>query len=123
MLLHYPQRKVDSLSLELVIKSISFEHVSEFNFLGITLHECLSLKPHVQKISNKIFRIIDVLCHLKKYLPKYILCTHYDSLILHPQYSILTWGFKMERVELLQKRDVREVSCSKYNQVAYSSLA
>ena len=116
MLFHYPQRKVHNLSLELKINSTSIERVSEFNFLGLTLDECLSWKPHVQKISNKISRIIGVLCRLKNYLPKHILRTLYNSLILpHLQYSVLTWGFKMGRAELLQKRAVRVISCSKYN--------
>ena len=66
MLFHYPQRKVDNLSLDLKINSTSIERVSEFNFLGLTLDECLNWKPHVQKISNKISRIIGVLCRLKK---------------------------------------------------------
>ena len=53
---------------------------------------------------------------LKNYLPKHILRTLYNSLILpHLQYSVLTWGFKMGKVELLQKHAVRVISCSKYN--------
>ena len=53
---------------------------------------------------------------LKSYLPKHILRTIYNSLILpHLQYAVLTWGFKMGRVELLQKRAVRVISNSKYN--------
>ena len=116
MLFHYPQRKVDNLSLDLKINSTSIERVSEFNFLGLTLDECLNWKPHVQKISNKISRIIGVLCRLKNYLPKHILRTIYNSLILpHLQYAVLTWGFKMGRVELLQKRAVRVITSSKYN--------
>ena len=90
--------------------------MAEFNFLGLTLDECLNWKPHVQKISNKISRIIGALCRLKNYLPKHILRTIYNSLILsHLQYAVLTWGFKMGRIELLQKRTVRVISSSKYN--------
>ena len=70
----------------------------------------------VQKISNKISRIIDVLCPLKIYLTKHILRTIYNSLILpHLQYVLWTRGFKMGRAELLQKRAVRVITCSKYN--------
>ena len=116
MSFHYPQRKVDNLSLDLTINSTSIERVSEFIFLGLTLDECLNWKPHVQKISNKISRIIGVLCRLKNYLPKHILRTIYNSLILpHLQYAVLTWGFKMGRVELLQKRAVRAITSSNYN--------
>ena len=116
MLFHYPQRKVDNLSLDLKINSTSIERVSEFNFLGLTLDECLNWKPHVQKISNKISPIIGVLCRLKNYLPKHILRTIYNSLILpHLQYAVLTWGFKMGRAELSQKRAMRVITSSKYN--------
>ena len=66
MLFHYPQRKVDNLSLDLKINSTSIERVSEFNFFSLTLDECLNWKPHVQKISNKISRIIGVLCRFEK---------------------------------------------------------
>ena len=69
MLFHYPQRKVDNLSLDLKINSTSIERVSEFNFLGLMFDGCLNWKPHVQKISNKISCIIGVLCRLKNYLP------------------------------------------------------
>ena len=72
MLFHYSQRKVHNLSLELKINSTSIKRLSEFNFLGLTLDEYLSWKPHVQKISNKISRIIGVLCRLKIHLPKHI---------------------------------------------------
>ena len=114
MLFHYPQRKVDNQSLDLKINSTSIEGVSEFNFLSLTLDGCLNWKPHVQKISNKASRIISVLCRLKNYLPKHILRTIYNSLILpHLQFAVLTWGFKMGRVELLQKRAVRVISSSK----------
>ena len=116
MLFYYPQRKVDNLSLDLKINSTAIERVSEFNLLGLTLDECLNWKPHVQKISNKISRIIGVLCRLKNYLPKHILCTIYNSLILaHLQYAVSTWGFKMGRIEFLQKRAVRVITNSKYN--------
>ena len=101
MLFYYPQRNIDNLSIELKINSTSIKGVSEFNFLDFTLGECLNSKPHVQKISNKRSRIIGVLCRLNSYLSKHILRTL--SLILsHLQYSVLTWGFKMGRLELLQ---------------------
>ena len=80
------------------------------------LDECLNWKPHVQNISNIISHIIGVLCRLKNYLPKHILRTIYTSLILpHLQCAVLTWGFKLGRVELLQNRTVRVITCSTYN--------
>ena len=56
------------------------------------------------------------MCCSKKNLPAHILRILYNSLIFpHLQYSILAWGFKMDRLEKWQKRTVRIISCSKYN--------
>ena len=69
-----------------------------------------------KKISNKIARTLGIMCRLKKILPAHILRILYNSLILpHLQYSILAWGFKTGRLEKLQKRAVRIISCNKYN--------
>ena len=52
----------------------------------------------------------------KNYLPEHILRTIFNSLILpHLQCAVLAWGFKLGRVELLQKRAVRVITCSTYN--------
>ena len=53
---------------------------------------------------------------LKQYLPRNILRTIFNSLMLpHFNYSILVWGFKSSRISKLQKSVVRMISCSKYN--------
>ena len=40
----------------------------------------------------------------------------YNSLVLpHLQFGILAWGFNMGRLEKLQKRAVRIITCQKYN--------
>ena len=56
------------------------------------------------------------MCRLKNYLPVHILRLLYNSLVLpYLQYGILTWGFKIGRIEKLQKWAVRIITCSKYN--------
>ena len=49
MIFHYPQRKIENLIADLKFNSQTIERVSEFIFLGLTIDECLSWKPHVQK--------------------------------------------------------------------------
>ena len=50
------------------------------------------------------------------FLPQYILKTIYTSLILcQLNYGILAWGHNNNRVQKLQKRAVRIISCSKFN--------
>ena len=52
---------------------------------------------------------------LKRFLPENILRLIFNSLMLpYFQYSILTWGFKIGRLEKLQKRAVRIITNSSY---------
>ena len=116
MLFHYRQRNVSNIIPNIVIGSEPIERVAEFNFLGLTIDENLDWNPHLQKISNKVSRTLGVMCRLKNYLPVHILRLLYNSLVLpYLQYGILTWGFKIGRIEKLQKRAVRIITCSKYN--------
>ena len=112
MIFHHQKRRIDTLKLD----SEPIEHVSEFNFLGLTLDEHLSWKPHVQKVANKTSRTIGILRRLKNIIPISVLRTLYNTLILpHFHYCILSWGFRMGRLKLLQKRAVCVMSGSRYN--------
>ena len=116
MLFHHSQRAIDNLIPKILINDEQIECVSEFNFLGLTIDEHLTWKPHIQKVSNKIARTLGVMCRLKNFLPGHILRMLYNSLVLpHLQYSILTWGFKASRLKKLQKRALRIITRSKYN--------
>ena len=116
MLFHYRQCNINNIIPNIAIGSEPIEKVAEFNFLGLTIDENLDWNPHLQKISNKVSRTLGVICRLKNYLPVHILRLLYNSLVLpYLQYGILTWGFKIGRIEKLQKRAVRIITCSKYN--------
>ena len=116
MIFHHPQRKIEHLVPALELNSEPPERVSEFNFLGLTLDEHISSKPNVQKIANKISRIIGILRRLKNILPTPVLITLYNTLILpHFHDGLLNWGFCIGRLQLLQKRSVRVISGSNYN--------
>ena len=116
MIFHHYQRNIKNITPKLKINSETIEKVSEFNFLGLTIDEHLSWKPHVLKISNKISRTLGIMCRLKNFLPTHVLRILYNSIILpHLQYSILAWGFRMGRLDKLQKRAVRIITRSKYN--------
>ena len=53
---------------------------------------------------------------IKNQVRKCVLKMLYNSLVFpHMQYAILTWGFKLGRLNRLQKRAVRIISGSKYN--------
>ena len=116
MIFHYRQRNIDNLIPNLKINSEPIEWVTECNFLGLTIDDHLNWSPHMQKVSNKISRMLDFMNRLKIFLLTNILHLIYNSLILpYFQCSILTWSFKVSRLEKLQKRAVRIITKSSYN--------
>ena len=116
MLFHHRQRNVESLVPYLQINGHELERVREFNFLGLTIDENVTWNAHIQKVSNKVSRILGVMCRLKNYIPRHILRILYNSMFMpHLQYSILNWGHKYSRLHKLQKRALRIITNSKYN--------
>ena len=116
MIFHTPQQKIESFIPELKIGDTKIEKVVNFNFLGLTLNENLSWKPHVDRIANKISKYIGILNRLKRYLPCHILKTIYFSLVhSNINYSLLAWGFNCGRLKTLQKKAIRIITNSKYN--------
>ena len=100
---------------ELLIDNEKICCVDEFNFLGLTITKQLSWKKHIDKISNKISKIIGVLNKLKFIIPDQILLTIYNSLILpHLNYCILAWGYDSKRLYKLQKKALRIINKSPY---------
>ena len=115
MIFHYWQRDISTYIPEIIIDNIPIERVRDFNFLGLTIDDHMTWKAHTHKIANKISRSLGVINSLKNILPRAILLTLYNSLVLpHLQYSILCWGFNPGRVTTLQKRALRLISGSKY---------
>ena len=116
MIFHFNQKNIENITPNLKIHDTEIERVSEFNFLGLTLDEHLSWRPHQNKVSSKISRTIGVLNRLKRQLPFFILRMLYNSLILpFLQYAVLCWGQNPTRIVKLQKRAVRVITNSKYN--------
>ena len=116
MIFHHKQRNIENLIPQLNLNEQIIERVTDFDFLGLTIDQHLTWNGHVQKISNKISRSLGTMCKLKRFLPQNILKILYNSLILpHLHYCILSWGFKSDRIFKLQKRNVRIITCSKYN--------
>ena len=117
IIFHSFRKQIDNIIPEIKLKDDVIEKVNSFNFLGITLDENLNWNLHINRISIKISRCIGILCKLKHFIPLYILKTIYNSLIL-PQFSygILAWGAKHSRLSLLQKKAIRVITNSKYNQ-------
>lgn len=114
MLFYKPLKIVPEIQLH--IRSQSLKPVKEFIFLGLTIDSQLTWKPQIDKISNKISKVTGVLARFRNILPKEILITLYNSLILpYINYAILTWGFSnTKRVLKLQKKALRIITGSKF---------
>ena len=99
------------------INNIIIEKVNEFNFLGLTLDTHLNWKKHSEHISNRCARIIGILNRLKQELPLRIKIMLYNKLLV-PQinYCLTIWGFQCERINKLQKKAIRIITRSKYNE-------
>ena len=117
MLFHNYQKIIDEDDIpHLTINDTVVGRVTEFNFLGLTINECMNWNSHSSKISNKISRTLGVMIRLKRYLPFSALKLMYSSLILsHLQFAITSWGFEWERLSKLQKLAIRIMTNSKYN--------
>ena len=106
MIFQMPQKRVPQLSFN--IEGLQIEQVYEFNFLGLLIDANLNWKAHLNAISTKISRIIGLLHKLKYVFPKKVLHSIYNSLIMpHLNYSLLAWGTKSNKIELLQKKSIR----------------
>ena len=97
---------------------MEIERVPTFNVLGVILDECLTWKPHIDKLAIKLHvsRNAGILNELKNLLPSSIMKTLYFSLShSYLNYGILIWGYKCNRLVKLQKRLIRIVMLAKYN--------
>ena len=101
---------------KIYINNVEIEKVENFNFLGLTINENMSWKPHMDKIANKISKYSGILSRLKHFLPPQILKTIYCSIIQsNLNYSILAWGYDCDRLIKLQKKVIRIITSSRYN--------
>ena len=105
MIFRKPQKQI---RLPIVkIHGIQIECVDNFNFLGVIIDKNRTWKNYLNKISNKVVRIIGIINKLKLTLPQNILINIYNSLIIpHINYCILLWGRENNRISKLQKRAV-----------------
>ena len=86
------------------INGQQIEMVKCFNFLGITIDDCLNWTFQIDIVCKKVSQTIGILKNLKLYFPIHILKNMYYSLILsYLNYGILAWGYKSEKIVKIQK--------------------
>ena len=59
--------------LNILVNRNPIDQVEDFNYLGITLDQHITWRPHIIKISIKISRVIGILRKLKRTFPQYII--------------------------------------------------
>ena len=107
-------KKVEYSNLE--INNVAIECVETFNFIGLTLNQHMNWKSHLDILSNKIARSIGILNRLKLFIPVHVKLTMYFSLIYcHFNYGIIAWGNDCQIITTLQKKCIRTITNSKYN--------
>ena len=71
---------------------------------------------HINKVSNKISKTVGIMHRMKKFVNKSTLKLVYNALISpHLNYSLLCWGFSIQRLHKIQKKAIRVICMSKYN--------
>jgi len=104
-------RNEQKRNIKIQINETIIESVSNFSFLGITINESLNWNNQVNNVVMNISRINGILNKLKNVLPKQILKTLYNSLIIpHLMYGLLVWGYKAEKVSKIQRQSIRIIS-------------
>ena len=98
---------------EVILRSNSIK------FLGIYIDEDMKWKSHINHVLNNISKNIGIINRLKEYLPKHILLTLYNTLILpYLNYCCIIWGscnkYLVDRILKLQKRLVRIITSSTF---------
>ena len=108
MVFHTPKRKV--VPPKLIINDENLECVEEFDLLGIVIDKHLTWKSHLNKISNKVSKVIGIMSKLRISVPQNILRIVYTSLVLpHLTYGLLIWGFEHHRLFKLQKKQSEQL--------------
>ena len=103
---------LEDLDTGIVLDNTLLERVPHIKFLGITVDDKLSWRPHITNISTIISRNIGIINRLKFHIPLSSLLTLYFSLILpYLNYGLLAWGSAhqnlLDKLLLLQKKVIR----------------
>ena len=109
MVFHQPNCSLQSYKLS--IDKTEIEHANLFKFLGLTITENMSWKPHISETALRVSRSIGILSKLRQVFPRYIILTLYYSLIMpHLTYHLIIWGHENEKLYKLQKKAIRLVT-------------
>ena len=86
VMFHSKRKKLPLNINPIKIEDTVIDRTESINFLGVLIHESLDWKYHISNISSKISRSVGVLSKIKSYLPRNVLRTIYNVIILHLNY-------------------------------------
>ena len=79
--------------LDIKIRETILTKVSTVKFLGLKLHENLTFKDHVNKVTSNISKSVGVMRRLHCQFPAKVMIELYYSLVCsHLTYALLAWG-------------------------------
>ena len=98
----------------------AIKRVKSFKCLGVYVDEFLTWESHIENISKKVAKGLGVLRRLRSFVPKSILITIYNSLIVpHLDYCSSVWGSigkgLSNKIQKLQNRAARIITHSSYD--------
>ena len=104
----------------MVIDGHDIAEVPAVKYLGVTLDNRMSWKPHIDNVIGKFSRGCWAIANLRKFLNMEILRTLYYSLVYpYIHYGITNWGSAakthLSKLEIKHKQIVRLMTWSKYN--------
>ena len=112
------RRNNHTSELTLRLNNNDIQSVTEFNFLGLYLNSKLNWDTHINVIGKKISRAVGIIKKLQLLIPKTILISLYNALVLpHINYCLLSWGLgsAAESIFLQQKKAIRAISSASHN--------
>jgi len=142
--IHFKKKKHNTPPTNIMIDNTIIHPVDHTKFLGVIIDQTLSWKYQISKTANQISKNIGILRKFRHTLPKQILFTLYNTLILpYISYSNIAWAItdntldqhicpwtstnttKLDCIFKLQKRALRIISDSGYSshtQTIFNSL-
>lgn len=117
MLFKTKNKNVNVADINIYMDHCQIPMVHSTKFLGVVLDDQLSWKGHINEIACKTSKVIGAINRLKKVVPRNILLSIYQSMILpYLSYCIVVWGScastHLNRITVLQKRAIRMITGS-----------
>ena len=120
----FSNRNIDK-PVVITLSDKPLEQVYEHKFLGVTIDHNMNWKPHIKNIKAKVSKLIALLYKSRHNLTKNSLLMIYNSLIMpYITYAMEIWGntykTNTQQIFRLQKKAVRAITFSSYNQPTHS---